>query len=430
MSKPFLPTFGTSYRNGELFIEDTPVAQIAESVGTPCYVYSSRAFENSYRAYETAFANLSPLICYSVKANSNLAVLSLFAKLGAGFDVVSGGEILRVERAGGDLAKTVFSGVGKSPDEIKLAIEKEILFFNVESSAELETINETAVKLGMKAPVSLRVNPDIDPKTHPYISTGFKKSKFGIEAGEAERMYVRASSMQGVEIRGIDAHIGSQIFEISSFEDSIEKLLALLLKLEKHGIETGYMDIGGGFGVRYGKEDNPPPLGDFAKAVEKLMNGTQRKLVIEPGRSLAANAGLLLTRVRHVKQGSEKKFIVVDAAMNDLVRPAFYGSHHEIVPVKEMTGETENADIVGPVCESGDFLATDRDFPPAERNDLLAVMSAGAYCFTMSSNYNTRPRAAETLVKGSDFRIIRKRENFEDMVRGETVPDFGREKIQ
>lgn len=431
MSKTFLPTSRVSYRNGELFIEDTPLERIAESVGTPCYVYSSRAFEDSYRAYENAFAKLSPLICYSVKANSNIAVLSLFSKLGAGFDIVSAGELLRVERAGGDLEKTVFSGVGKSADEIRLAIEKDLLFFNVESSQELEAINKTAIGMGRKAPVSLRVNPDINPKTHPYISTGFKKSKFGTDTREAEKMYIRASSMKGVEIKGIDVHIGSQIFDISSFEDSVEKLLTLLSKLEKHGIETGYMDIGGGFGVRYEKGDNPPPLVDFAEAMEKLISGKRPErgggLILEPGRSLVANAGILLTRVLYVKRGSEKKFIVADAAMNDLLRPAFYGSHHEIVTVKEMSGEkTEKTDIVGPICESGDFLAADREFSLAKRGDLLAVMSAGAYCFTMSSNYNTRPRAAEILVRGENFQIIRERESFEDMVRGETVPDFGR----
>lgn len=431
MDKPFLPTFGTSYRNGELFIEETPLVRVAESVGTPCYVYSSRAFHDFYRAYERAFASLSPLICYSVKANSNIAVLSLFANLGAGFDVVSGGELLRVEKAGGDLGKTVFSGVGKSEDEIKLGIEKEILFFNVESRAELEAVNNTAVNLGAKAPVSLRVNPDIDPKTHPYISTGFKKSKFGMDAREAEKLYVRARSMKGIEVRGIDAHIGSQIFEISSFEDSVEKLLLLLSNLKKHGIEAAYMDIGGGFGVRYDEDDTPPPLDDFAGAVERLMSGTKCKLVLEPGRSLSANAGLLITRTLRVKRGSEKKFIVVDAGMNDLLRPALYGSHHKIVPVKKSRPEkTEKADIVGPVCESGDFLAVERDFPLVEQGGLLAVMSAGAYCFTMSSNYNTRPRAAEVLVKGSDFRVIKQRESFEDMVRGEKISGFETEKAK
>lgn len=424
MSKPFLPTHGASYSDGELFLEQTRLSAVAESAGTPCYVYSSQAFEDSYRAYENAFSELSPLICYSVKANSNLSVLSLFAGLGAGFDVVSGGEIGRVEAAGGDLAKTVFSGVGKSPEEIKLAIEKGILFFNVESVQELETIDSIAAGMGKKAPVSLRVNPDIDPKTHPYISTGFKKSKFGIDIKEAENLYGKALKMKGVEIKGIDAHIGSQIFEISSFEDSVTRLLELLSTLEKKGVEIEYMDIGGGFGVRYGEDDSPPPLEDFAAAVGKLMGGAGCKPVLEPGRSLAANSGLLLTKAMYVKRGSEKKFVIVDAAMNDLVRPAFYGSHHEIVPVKQAAGgKIEKADIVGPVCESGDFLATDRDFPPVSPGELLAVMSAGAYCFTMSSNYNTRPRAAEVLVEGADFRVVKNRETFEDMIRGETAAD-------
>ncbi|QMU56194.1 MAG: diaminopimelate decarboxylase [Candidatus Mycalebacterium zealandia] len=426
MSKPFLPTTKTSYRDGELFFEQVRLTEIADAVGTPCYVYSAGAFESAYRAYENAFSKISPLICYSVKANSNLSVLSLFAKLGAGFDVVSGGELKRVEKAGGDIKKTVFSGVGKSADEIKLAIEKGILFFNVESPQELEVINEIATGLGAKAPISLRVNPNIDPKTHPYISTGFKKSKFGMNADEAEKTYERAASMKGIEIRGIDAHIGSQIFEISSFTDSLEKLLALVGKLEKKKIKIGRVDMGGGLGVRYDAGDSPPPFEKFAGAVEKLMAGSKLELVIEPGRSLAANAGLLLTRAMYVKRGSEKKFIVVDAAMNDLVRPAFYGSHHEIVPAKMTAGnKTEKTDIVGPVCESGDFFATDRDFPLVDAGELLAVMSAGAYCFTMSSNYNTRARAAEVLVKGGEFRVIRERESFENMLKGETVADFG-----
>ncbi len=424
MNKQFLPNPDASYKNGKLFIEQTSLEQIAESVGTPCYVYGSKALEEAYGEYEKAFSKLSPLICYSVKANSNLAILSLFARLGAGFDVVSGGEIKRVEKAGGDLKKTVFSGVGKSPDEIKLALEKEILFFNVESSQELDLINETALKAGVKAPVSVRVNPDIDPKTHPYISTGLKKSKFGIDVIEAEKMYLRAASMKGIEITGIDAHIGSQIFEISSFGDSVEKLLKLVSKLEKNGIKIRWIDIGGGFGVRYKEDDQPPRLEDFAGTVEKFIGGANIKLILEPGRSVAANAGMLLTRTLYVKRGEGKKFIIVDAAMNDLIRPAFYGAHQEIAPVKKSEErKTEKTDIVGPVCESGDFLAADRNFPIVEPGELLAVMSAGAYCFTMSSNYNTRPRAAEVLVRDAEFYLIRERETFEDMTRGEKIPD-------
>ena len=410
-----------------MFLEQVRLGAVAESCGTPCYVYSTAAFEEAHKAYKSAFSNLNPTICYSVKANSNLSVLSLFAKLGAGFDIVSGGELERVERAGGDPGKTVFSGVGKSADEIDLALKKGILFFNVESYQELETIDAAAIRLGKKAPVSLRVNPDIDSKTHPYISTGFRKSKFGIDIREAAAMYEKASAMDGIEITGIDAHIGSQIFEVSSFEDSVKKLVGLLGDLRAKGINPQYLDIGGGLGVRYGEDDNPSPLADFAASVERIMEGTDCSLVLEPGRSLAANAGVLLTRTRYIKRGSEKKFVVVDAALNDLVRPAFYGSHHEIAPVRQSDGsKMETADIVGPVCESGDFLATDREFPQVETGDLLAVMSAGAYCFTMSSNYNTRPRAAEVLVRGSEFRVIRRRESFEDMIRGETIAeDFG-----
>lgn len=405
-----------------MFLERAPLSAVAEEAGTPCYVYGAGAFERAYGEYQKAFSRLAPLICYSVKANSNLSVLSLFAKMGAGFDVVSGGELARVEKAGGDFGKTVFSGVGKTAEEIRLAIEKGILFFNVESEGELEAINAVAMEAGAKAPVSIRVNPDINPNTHPYISTGLKNSKFGVDIREAPAMYGRAAKMEGIEIRGIDAHIGSQIFDISSFEDSVKRLVKLLSELRGKGIGIDYMDIGGGLGVRYGEDDRPPPHGDFAAAVEKLAGGANCKLVIEPGRSLAANAGLLLTRVIYVKRGSGKKFIIVDAAMNDLIRPAFYGSRHEIAPVRQNAGgKTEVADIVGPVCESGDFLATGREFPPVEAGDLLAVMSAGAYCFTMSSNYNTRPRAAEVLVRGEGFRVVRERESFEDMIRGETA---------
>ena len=407
------------YKDGEFYAEEVPLSRIAESVGTPCYVYSYAALKNAFTGYRNAFSDIATLICYSVKANSNLAILKSFADLGSGFDIVSLGELIRVKRAGGDTSKVVFSGVGKTGEEMKAALEAGILFFNVESVEELGLLNEVASGLGKKAPVALRVNPDIDAKTHPYISTGFKKSKFGIEIGRAAEVYREAGAMKGIEVVAIDAHIGSQIFDLSPFTDSLKKLVALADDLSTSGINIEYIDIGGGLGISYEKGETPPKPGEYASVIRSVLAGKPYKLVLEPGRSLMGNAGLLMTKVIYLKEGTAKKFVIVDAAMNDLIRPAFYDSYHEILTVKESGAPEGPVDVVGPICESGDFLAKDRPFPAVGMGDLLAVMSAGAYGFVMSSNYNTRPRAAEVLVNGDSFSVVRKRETYDDLLKAE-----------
>lgn len=408
------------YKNGEFYAEEVPLSRIAESVGTPCYVYSYAALKDAFTSYRDAFSDVATLICYSVKANSNLAILKSFADIGSGFDIVSLGELIRVRKAGGDLSKVVFSGVGKTAEEMTAALEAGILFFNVESVEELGLLNEVAIGLGKKAPVALRVNPDIDPKTHPYISTGFKKSKFGIEIGLAAEVYREAGVMKGIEVVAIDAHIGSQIFDLTPFTDSLKKLVALADDLSASGIKIEYIDIGGGLGISYTKEEKPPKPSDYASVIKSVLAGKPYKLVLEPGRSLIGNAGLLLTKVIYLKDGTAKKFVIVDAAMNDLIRPAFYDSYHEILTLRESGAPEGPVDVVGPICESGDFLAKDRPFPAVGSGDLLAVLSAGAYGFVMSSNYNTRPRAPEVLVKGGSFTIVRKRETYEDLLKAES----------
>lgn len=413
-----------NYRDKELFVEEVPVKEIIKSIGTPCYIYSFSALTQGFENYRDAFSKINPLICFSVKANSNIAVLRTFAKSGAGFDIVSGGELYRVLRAGGDPRKIVFSGVGKTKDEMKEAISKNILFFNVESSEELETLNFVAKSLKKKVRVAIRVNPDIDPKTHPYISTGLKMSKFGIEIDKALVVYKRASTFKSIDIVGIDAHIGSQIFDLKPFVDSLKKLVQLAGILKDYGIEIKYIDIGGGLGIRYENEEIPPNPKRFAEAIYNEIKDKPYSLVIEPGRSLVGNAGILITKVIYLKEGEKKKFVIVDAAMNDLIRPAFYNSYHEILPVTSTDGENEVVDIVGPVCESGDFFAKDRRIPSVKKDDLLAIMSAGAYGFVMSSNYNTRPRVAEVMVKGRKYSIVRERERIRDLVRGESIPNF------
>ena len=415
--------FSVEYKNNDLYMESVAVADIASAVGTPCYIYSQQAIENSFNAYINSLGDLDPLICYSTKANSNLAVLKLYSNLGAGFDIVSGGELKRVLLAGGDTSKVVFSGVGKTDTEIRDAIEAEILFFNIESVDELHAINRVAESMGRKAPIAIRVNPDIDPKTHPYISTGFKKSKFGIEIASSVDVYREASKMKGINIIAIDAHIGSQIFELSSFNDSLQKLTDLADSLNEENIDIRYIDIGGGLGITYSRDESPPSMDEYAAIIRKHLEGKPYRPVIEPGRSLIGNAGIMVTSVLYNKEGSAKNFIIIDAAMNDLIRPAFYDSHHEIIPVKQNENETKTVDIVGPICESGDFLATDREFPSVKSGDRLAVLSAGAYGFVMSSNYNTRARAAEVLVNGENFHTIKERENFEDLIRGEKIPE-------
>ncbi|MCK5391857.1 MAG: diaminopimelate decarboxylase [Deltaproteobacteria bacterium] len=412
------------YKDGEFHIGGVSVAKIAESVGTPCYIYSYEFLKDSFLSYKEAFSAMDTLICYSVKANSNLAILKSFSDLGSGFDIVSGGELLRVKRAGGDLGKAVFSGVGKTREEMKAALKAGILFFNIESEEELHVLNSIGIELGKKAPVALRVNPDIDPKTHPYISTGFKKSKFGIEIGRALEVYKEANTMEGVSVIAIDAHIGSQIFDLTPFVDSVKKLIKLADDLVNEGINIQYIDIGGGLGISYKLDDKPPHPKMYADSIMKEFSNKPYKLVLEPGRSLIGNAGMLVTKVLYLKEGAAKKFVIVDAAMNDLIRPAFYESYHEILTVRQDSSDSEVVDVVGPICESGDFLAQDRELPKVKSGDLLVVLSTGAYGFVMSSNYNTRPRVAEVLVKGSEFSVVRERETYEELLSLERIPDF------
>ncbi|GBD39028.1 Diaminopimelate decarboxylase [bacterium HR37] len=416
--------YGFNYKKGEFYAEGVPVREIANAVGTPCYIYSYSALKHGFEKLHSAFSDIEALICFSVKANSNLAVLRAFANFGSGFDIVSGGELFRVLNAGGDPSKVVFSGVGKTEEEMRFGIDSGILFFNVESLEELYVLDGVARKEGKKARIAIRINPDIDPKTHPYISTGLKKSKFGIEIERALDVYREAVNLKGIEVVGIDAHIGSQIFDVSPFVESIRKLVQLADTLAKEGVDIEYIDIGGGIGIQYREDEKPPPPDLFAQAVKREIANTPYKLVLEPGRVLVGNAGILLTKVLYTKVGALKKFIVVDAAMNDLIRPAFYDSYHEILTAYESDAKREKVDIVGPVCESGDFLARDRMFPVVKRGDLLVVQSAGAYGFVMSSNYNSRPRAPEVMVKGEEFFVVRRRETYEDLIRGEEIPGF------
>jgi diaminopimelate decarboxylase len=398
----------------ELYVEDLPLAQIASTFGTPCYVYSKAALTQAYRDFTSAFASRDTLVCYAVKANSNLAILGLFAKLGAGFDIVSEGELMRVLAAGGDPRKVVFSGVGKREDEMRAALRHNILCFNVESQAELMRLAGVAKELGMTARVSLRVNPDVDPKTHPYIATGLKENKFGIAFEEARALYREARSLPGIEIVGIDCHIGSQITDIAPFADALDRVLKLVDELASDGISLHHIDLGGGIGIRY-KDEQPIALHDYAATLYALLEGRKHQLIFEPGRSFVGNAGLLLTKVEYLKQGGERRFAIVDAAMNDLIRPALYDAYHEVVAVKPSPKiAPARYDIVGPVCESGDFLARGRTLAVAP-GDLLAILSAGAYGSVMSSNYNTRPRPAEVMIDGATAHLIRTRESLQDL---------------
>lgn len=397
------------YRAGRLYAEDVPLSDIAQAVDTPCYVYSRQALTEAYQRFDQAFAGQPHLLCYSVKANSNLAILNLFARLGAGFDIVSGGELARVLAAGGDARHVVFSGVGKTAAEMRLGLEAGILCFNVESQAELELLNQVAGEMSRTAPVSIRVNPDVDPKTHPYISTGLKQSKFGVEYGFAFELYQRAAALPHLRVRGIDCHIGSQITEVSPFLAALDKVLDLVDRLQTAGITVEHLDLGGGIGIRY-RDETPIDITQYAQAVQLRLAGRGLKLLLEPGRALVGNAALLLTRVTYLKPGTEKCFAVVDAAMNDLMRPALYDAYHDILPVAPHSGTQHLYDVVGPVCESGDFLGKNR-YLVLEASDLLAIMSAGAYGMCMSSNYNTRPRAAEVMVDGAQMFLVRKRED-------------------
>jgi len=409
------------YRNGELFAEGVPVRRIALEVGTPAYIYSLATLKRHYRVFDQAFARLPHLVCFSMKSNSNLAVLRAFVKEGGGFDIVSAGELFRALKAGADPKKIVFSGVGKKKAEIEYALNAGILMFNVESEQELTVLNEVARGVEKKAPISLRVNPDVDPKTHPYISTGMKKSKFGIDIKRSLEVYKQALSLTHLEVIGVDCHIGSQLTTIPPFVDALSRVKVFVEALRKEGARIRYLDLGGGLGIRY-KDEEPPHPEEYAGALIQGLRGLDVTLILEPGRVVVGNAGILVTEVLYLKEGEEKTFVVVDGGMNDLIRPALYGSYQAIRPVVERKGEMIVADVVGPICESGDFFAKDREIPRPQEGDLLAVMSAGAYGFTMSSNYNSRPRAPEILVDGDNFHVVRKRESFEDLVSGETIP--------
>jgi diaminopimelate decarboxylase len=408
------------YRKGELHAEDVPLADIARRYGTPTYVYSRATLTRHFNAFDQSLAGTNHLVCYAVKANSSLAVLQVLAKLGSGFDIVSGGELARVLKAGGDPRKIVFSGVGKTAAEMRQALVAGIHCFNVESEAELTRLNDVALGLKKRATIALRVNPDVDPKTHPYISTGLKKNKFGVEIADAERLYLKALELPGVVIDGVACHIGSQLQDLSPFMDALDRVLALVDRLAAKGVALRHVDIGGGLGVRYDAEMPPTPA-DLARAVRDRLKARNLKIMMEPGRAISGNAGILLTRVEYLKPGALKNFAIVDAAMNDLLRPALYDAWHAIVPVRETAdGTPANYDIVGPVCESGDWLGRDRLLTLAP-GDLLAIRTAGAYGFTMSSNYNTRPRAAEVMVDGGAIHLVRERETLDDLMRGEAL---------
>ncbi len=408
------------YRNDQLCCEEVALAKIAEEYGTPTYVYSRDALERAYLAYAEALEGRDDLVCYAVKANSNLAVLNVLARLGAGFDIVSAGELDRVLRAGGDAAKVVFSGVGKQPHEIVKALNAGIRCFNIESEAELERVNDVAASENKIAAISFRVNPDVDAGTHPYISTGLKENKFGIDIDDAVRIYSRAAAMENVDVVGMDCHIGSQLTEVAPFLDAMDRVLALVDRLAEQNIVIKHLDLGGGLGVCYTDEVPPTPQEYIAAVLEKL-GDRKLELIFEPGRSIAANAGVMLTRVEFLKCTGEKNFAIIDGAMNDLIRPALYSAYQEIVPVMlRESGEEKSWDLVGPVCETGDFLGKDRALN-LEPGDLLAVCSAGAYGCVMASNYNSRGRPAEVMVDDSQFHLIRKRETLADLVRGEQL---------
>jgi diaminopimelate decarboxylase len=407
-----------SYRDGGLCAEEVPLSAIAARFGTPTYVYSRATLTRHYRAFDEALAGIDHRVCYAVKANSNLAVLQVLARLGAGFDIVSGGELERVLRAGGNAGRVVFSGVGKTAAEMQRALEVGIHCFNVESEGELLRLSAIAAKLGRSARIALRVNPDVDAKTHPYISTGLKENKFGVDIADAERLYVLASTLPAIEEHGVACHIGSQLLELSPFLDALDRVLALIERLAARGIQLQHIDVGGGLGVRY-HDETPPEPAEWARALRPKLEGRGLTVMTEPGRAIAGNAGILLTKVELLKPTPHKNFAVIDAAMNDLIRPSFYDAWHAVLPVRERTDTAKQSwDLVGPVCESGDWLARDRELALAE-NDLLAFRTAGAYGFTMSSNYNTRGRAAEVLVDGTQMHLVRAREGFEDLVRGE-----------
>ncbi len=410
-----------TYKGRELCAEDVPITELAREYGTPLYIYSQKTLVRHINAYKSAFEGYPHLICYALKANTNGAILKLLAGEGAGGDIVSGGELYRALRAGIPAKKIVYAGVGKTEEEINFALRKKILMFNVESADELARIDEVAGQLGAKAPIALRVNPDINPKSHPYISTGMREHKFGIPVEQALLLYRQASRMKNVNVIGIHQHIGSQLTEITPFADSLKKTLSVIDRLRGNGIGLKYLDVGGGLGIPYREEDNPPEPSELAGKLLPLLGESGRGLtiIIEPGRSIAGNAGVLVTKCLYTKAGADREFVIVDAGMNDLIRPSLYGSYHRILPAVNNRREIKKADVVGPICESGDFLAKEREMPAVKKGEYLVVMSAGAYGFSMASTYNSRPRPAEVLVDGKSHRLIRKRETYPDLVKGE-----------
>ncbi|MBE9520919.1 MAG: diaminopimelate decarboxylase [Proteobacteria bacterium] len=416
------------YKDNELFCESVSITDIAKTVGTPFYLYSNATLAHHFNTFDKSFGEVPHLTCFAVKSCSNLAVLRLFSTLGGGADIVSGGELYRALKAGIDPRRIIYSGVGKTDEELRYALDSEILMFNIESEQELERLQQIAVEQEMTAPISFRINPDVDPQTHAYISTGLAENKFGIPIEDAERIYVKAKSMANVNILGVSCHIGSQLTDISPFTETLHKVKLFVERLGRHEITIKYLDLGGGLGVRY-QDEKPPHPQEYARALKEEMGGLDCTLILEPGRVIVSNAGILVSRVLYTKRNQAKNFVIVDAAMNDLARPSLYGAHHDIQPVLrkegQATGEvTEKADVVGPICETGDFLAKDRELPIFEPGDLMAVMSSGAYGFTMSSNYNSRPRAAEVLVSEDQFYVIRERETYETLIRGEDIPGF------
>ncbi|MBL4637868.1 MAG: diaminopimelate decarboxylase [Proteobacteria bacterium] len=406
------------YRSGQLFAEDVAVTDIAAKFGSPAYIYSRATLERHWQAFDQAFSGQAHSICYAVKANSNLAVLNVLAKLGSGFDIVSAGELARVLAAGGRADRTVFSGVGKTVAEIRFALEQKIRCFNVESVPELERINQVAAEMGLMAAISIRVNPDVDAQTHPYISTGLKENKFGIAIEQAESVYAQAQAMNNLDVVGIDCHIGSQLTTVTPFVDALKRVLVLIDKLAENGIVLSHLDIGGGLGINY-KDETPPTPAEYAAALRELLIDRDLEILLEPGRAIAGNSGILVTKVEYIKPTEDRKFAIVDAAMNDLLRPALYQSWQEIQSVvQDETVQTEKYDIVGPICETGDFLGKDRSLA-IKPGDLLAIRSAGAYGFTMTSNYNSRPRVAEIMVDGDQVHLVRERETVESLFAGE-----------
>lgn len=411
-----------NYKNDKLYAEEVPIEELAKVYGTPLYVYSHRTLERHFNAYKDAFAKFPHIICFALKANPNLAILNLFAHLGGGADIVSGGELYRADRAKIPPDRIVYAGVGKTESEIEFALKKDILMFNAESDQELEMINRVAKRLKTKARIALRVNPDVDPMTHPYISTGLKENKFGIPIESALEHYQFASTLKHIEIIGVHKHIGSQITTLAPYVDAVERLLLLIERLKENKINIKYLDIGGGLGIQY-HEETPPTPADLINKIMPMCNGLNITLIVEPGRSIVGNAGILVSKVLYTKKGAAE-FFIVDAGMNDLIRPSLYNAYHSILPVKIEKRPLVTADIVGPICESGDFLCKKRVMPALYQGELIAVMSAGAYCSSMSSNYNSRPMAAEVMVKGNKHYIVRKRQTYESLILGEEIPDY------